>query len=199
MAEAGIPERSRKKELSRVSGVSYESVRKWFTGQTTSIETEHLAKIAKRYKKSLDWLANGKESQGSTVSCRVPLLRKENIKSYYGGDTQYEPVGGNAELIRDASGAGPRTFAYVETGDGMSPRIEIGDTVYIDPDQNECKPGREIWLFSVGTGFSLGAVTETPRGLMLRFDNNAPGWEPMPIQPSDCMGKVVAFVPSWLS
>src|SRR5690606_15454232 len=100
--------------------------------------------------------------------------------------------------ICDAAGAGPRTFAYVETSDGMSPRIEPGDTVYIDPDQAECKPGREIWLFKVGNGYALGAVTETPRGLMLRFDNQAPGWEPMPVQSGDCAGKLVAFVPSWL-
>src|SRR5690606_41410949 len=62
--------------------------------------------------------------------------------------------------ICDAAGAGPRTFAYVETSDGMSPRIEPGDTVYIDPDQAECKPGREIWLFKVGNGRSEEHTSE---------------------------------------
>lgn len=105
MAEAGVPERSRKKELSRISGVSYESVRKWFTGQTASIETEHLAKIARHYKKSLDWLANGKEPTGQPTSYRVSFVKKEKLGDYLSGSCSAEMAGGNADLIRDAAGA----------------------------------------------------------------------------------------------
>lgn len=201
MDNAGVPERSRKKELSRISGVSYESVRKWFNGTTASIETDHLTKVAKHYRVSLDWLASGKERPQPATEKRerVPLLKKTELDAYLAGSLIPEYTAGEkSNLIRDSVDAGERTFAYVETSDGMSPRIESGDTVYIDPDATEMTPGREIYLIKTEGGFMLGSAKETPRGVMLYFDNQSPGWEPIPVEESDCRGKVVAFIPSWL-
>lgn len=200
MDNAGVPARSRKKELSRVSGVSYESVRKWFNGTTTSIETDHLTKIAKHYKVSLDWLASGKErSQPMETGKQVPLLKKADLDEFLSGTlTSTSTAGEKSSLIRDSVDAGAKTFAYIETSDGMSPRIEPGDTVYIDPESTDLSPGREIYLVKTAGGYMLGSAKETPRGLMLYFDNPSPGWEPVPVEKSDCRGKVVAFVPSWL-
>ncbi|PHS64613.1 MAG: hypothetical protein COB09_08280 [Thalassobium sp.] len=198
------------KDLAARVGISRSAVASWEMGDHIP-GGDPAMKLPGALECSWSWLTTGKGSapaaSGSGVHFEpqkdqpIPLLEKPHIGSFVSGEhgSFKESAGPKSALIRDAAGAGPRTFAYVETSDGMSPRIEPGDTVYIDPDQSECKPGREIWLFRVGNGYALGTVTETPRGLMLRFDNQAPGWEPMPVQPADCAGKLVAFVPSWLN
>ncbi|QQD22869.1 helix-turn-helix domain-containing protein [Oceanospirillaceae bacterium ASx5O] len=184
-------------------GVTKATLSLWENGATAP-NGANLYALAKHLDCSPEWLLSGKSGPDSPApeqpDTPVSLVKKEDLADWIAGTSKSAgSAGTKSALIRDAAGAGPRTFAYIENSDGMSPRIEPGDTVYIDPDQAECKPGREIWLFRVGNGYALGAVTETPRGLMLRFDNQAPGWEPMPVQPGDCAGKLVAFVPSWLN
>lgn len=101
----------------------------------------------------------------------------------------------NAVLNRISDEA---AFAFVESSEGMSPLIRVGDLVAINPNKRECKAGLDVWLFAVGDNYVLGRVKETVRGLMLNFANKEPGWEPMPIAADKCYGKVVALMPGWL-
>lgn len=55
----GIKPRSIKPTLAKTCGISYEAVRQWFAGETSSIKNEHLVAIAKTHKTTIDWLLTG--------------------------------------------------------------------------------------------------------------------------------------------
>ena len=103
----------------------------------------------------------------------------------------------NAE-VATALGAGPKTFAYIETSEGMMHRITPKDTVYIDPEGKLEPNSIGIFLFKLGSGFELGTLKSTPAGLMLQFDSNQPGWDSVKVSEDDYIGRLVAYVPSWL-
>jgi len=207
--------KQRRKELGltqsavgRSIGVSKATVSLW-ENDVTAPNGANLQALAKVLQQSAEWILTGKEPNEIREGVAlyhaqplegIPLIEQAEIGRYLSGD--FKPKKNdctNSRMIAAASCAGKQTFAFISASEGMSPRIEPGDTIFIDPDQQDSKPGREVWLFKVGNGYELGAVAETPRGLMLRFDKQAPGWEPMPVKKEDCAGKVVAFRPSWLN
>lgn len=198
--QAGISEREKKVKLASICGVSYESVRKWYSGQTAAIDTEHLASISKYFKVPLDWVATGKGALEKNTQLAVPILKLNEIAAYLsGGFIPTRNAGLFSVHIREATGSSIQTFALVLQSEGMSPRISKDDIVYIDPSQRDCGDG--IYLFDVGVDkpvYELGAIQETPRGLVLLFDNPSPGWEPIPVTHDKCIGKLVSFQPSWI-
>lgn len=203
--------RSRRKELgltqpevgSRI-GVSKATVSLWENDETMP-NGENLQALSRALDRSPEWILFGKDLSISEPSPqyvtekKVPLIDKSKIDDYLSGALrQVSDAGPDSALIVSAFSGGERTFAYIEQSDGMLPRICAGDMVYIDPDQTECKPGVSIYMMNVDGGFILGSIKETPRGIVLHFDNRSTGWEPMPISKKDCVGLVIAFTPSWL-
>lgn len=59
LSARGVKPRSIKPTLAKSCGISYEAVRQWFAGETSSIKNEHLVVIAKTYKTTVDWLLTG--------------------------------------------------------------------------------------------------------------------------------------------
>jgi len=55
----GVASREVRRQLSEICGISYQAVSQWFNGSTKNIESQHLAKIAKKYNTSLEWLISG--------------------------------------------------------------------------------------------------------------------------------------------
>ena len=55
----GVASREIRRRLSEICGISYQAVTQWFNGSTKNIESQHLAKIAKEYNASLEWLISG--------------------------------------------------------------------------------------------------------------------------------------------
>jgi len=82
LSEAGIEEREKKKKLASVCGISYESVRKWYSGQTSAIDTEHLASISKYFRVPLDWIATGKGASEQLKNQLVPILASSEISMF---------------------------------------------------------------------------------------------------------------------
>lgn len=55
----GLGDREIRPALVKVCGVAYQSVKDWMTGDTQKIGAEHLAKIARHWNTSLEWLTDG--------------------------------------------------------------------------------------------------------------------------------------------
>lgn len=206
--EQGVPERSRRSLVSKITKASYESVRKWFAGDTQEIGTEYLSRLAKYFNRPVDWfLGDGrehgkiKEESGSYDIAPMIMVKKKQITSLI--DDGIDSIDEVELLEGPAAAIGSQyrsAFAFIETADGMSPHIYPGDTIMIDPSQNTPNTGADcVWLFRAGDGVTLGKVYETIRGLVLKFDNQDTGWEPMPVSESDCIGKVVGLIPRWLA
>lgn len=190
-------------DLGRLAGVTKAAVSFWEVSNTIP-NGSNMQALAKALKCSPDWLLSGKGSidEIAPTSIPIPLIELSQISQYLAGDFQPTRHGGHqSALLREAIAASEKTFALEWQGEGMRPRIERGDTVYIDPAQNDCASDG-VYLFALGgkkPSYELGTLQETPRGLMLHFDNPAPGWEALPVKPAQCVGKVVAFIPKWLS
>lgn len=206
--EQGVPERSRRSLVSKITKASYESVRKWFSGETQEIGTEYLARLAKYYNRPVDWFLGDsrkthsvQEQAGVYNGNLMPLIRKQKILEFIesqeglGSDPEY--LDGIASSIKSEYRA---AFAFKETTEGMVPHIYPGDIIMVDPAQSIPHAGADsVWLFRAGDGVSLGKIYETVRGLVLKFDNQGTGWESMPVPGSDCLGKVVGLIPRWLA
>lgn len=199
--------RQRRKELKmtqsvvgRLVRVSKATVSLWECDETTP-NGSNLQKLAEVLLVTPEWILTGKEGSKSREYLHqdVPLIDKADIGLFLSGKMSPKgDAGVSSGLIVSAVGAGSNTFAFIENNEGMASRIDHGDIVYIDPDQVTCRAGREVWLFRIGEEYVLGSIKYTVRGVVLHFDNNAPGWEPVPVSEDDCAGKVVALMPGWL-
>ena len=198
LADQGVPVRQRKRELEKVSGASYEAVRQWYNDPTRVIGSDYLKKIAKHYGVSLDYLTGMNSQRPARQPADVVMVEKNQIGDFLAG----QALGKSATDPRITSAAAAMgiqsAFAFIERSAGMAPRISPGDTIIIDPTQNSPSATTHIYLFNINENYVLGTITDTPRGLMLSFDNQAPGWEPIPVSPDWCAGRVIAFIPSWL-
>lgn len=196
------------KELAGLVGISRSAVNSWEMGDHIP-GGDPAIKLPTVLHCSWDWLTTGRTppedtNQANQRSTQVthtplPIVEKPLIPAYLRSEvaaTRYASA--QAASIRDALGGSKETFVFIETIDGMKPKISAGDTVFIDPLDKNPAPGTAIWLFNTPSGPFLGAIKETPRGIMLHFDNSTPGWEPIPVTKDDCLGKLVAFLPVWL-
>lgn len=64
----GLTDREIKPALAKVCGISYQSVREWFTGDTKKIGADHLAKIARHWSGNLAWLVDGTGTMDSPAA-----------------------------------------------------------------------------------------------------------------------------------
>ena len=195
------------KELGKKIGVSSVSVTQW-EKDVNLPRGENANLLCKILNSSWEWIAHGKGGAHSEVSLRdaeasyqvrykLPLLDKAQLVDYL--QNGFLPTRqANAE-VATALGAGARTFAYIETSEGMMHRITPKDTVYIDPDGVIEPDSVGIFLFTVGSGYQLGTLKSTPGGLMLQFDSNKPGWDSIKVSEDDYIGRLVAYIPHWLA
>jgi transcriptional regulator with XRE-family HTH domain len=196
--EAGLTQ----KELGRKIGVSAVSVTQW-EKDVNLPRGENANLLCKILNSSWEWIAHGKgnakggSSDANQIRYNLPLLEKNELGEFL--DNRFQPSKkANAE-IATALGAGSKTFAYIETSEGMMHRISPKDTVYIDPEAKIEPNSVGIFLFKLGSGFELGTLKSTPAGLMLQFDSNQPGWDSVKVSEDDYIGRLVAYVPHWLS
>lgn len=188
--------------LGKAVGVSRAAVSLWEKNENEP-KGVNLQNVAKELRCSADWLIYGKGTPSDEVSSNteetaagVALIPRDSIIDFINGRFSHsETAGPKSSLVRDGASGGARTFAYAESSEGMSPKIEPGDIVYVDPEQKEITTGP--YLYETDIGVVVGIPKATPRGVMLHFLNREPGWEPIPAQPDSCIGKVIAWVPNW--
>jgi transcriptional regulator with XRE-family HTH domain len=194
--EAGLTQ----KELGRKIGVSAVSVTQW-EKDVNLPRGENANLLCKILGSSWEWIAHGKgNAKGESIDTtryNLPLIEKNDLAEFLDGRLRPSKKA-NAE-IATALGAGSKTFAYVETSEGMMHRISPKDTVYIDPEAKIDPNSVGIFLFKLGSGFELGTLKSTPAGLVLQFDSNQPGWDSVKVSEDDYVGRLVAYVPHWLS
>ena len=154
MDARGIPERKRRRALSRVVGATYETVRQWFEKDLDNITKDYLIKISKAYNCSMDWLIsgegamdrgahanNGREVQHN--SRRVPVLSyiqagdpRPVVDSYMAGAGMSDvAVDNETDQVLSME-----SFALVVAGNSMAPAFRDGDIVVVDPDEKP-QPG----------------------------------------------------------
>lgn len=190
-------------ELGKMIGVTKATVSLW-ENETNTPNGGNLQALASILQCSPEWILNGV----SDASVREPtprpiaekasiaLVEKKHLPLLCAGKTPPHKQA-NAEVAL-ALGAGPKTFAYIETSEGMMHRITPKDTVYIDPEGMLEPNSIGIFLFKVGEDYQLGTLKSTPGGLILQFDSSEPGWESIPVTEENYVGRLVAYVPHWL-
>jgi len=193
------------KALANKVGISRSAVNSWEMG-------DHIpgGKPAQLLPEALQcnwqWLETGKGHPEAVVESPVsgvaaasadyastPIVAKHDVVKYLNA----EPVKTRSAPIEIASVIsmlrGSRSvFAVEEDSPGMSPRILPGEIVLIDPEA--VSPAGE-WVFDIDGEIVIGVVNKTPKGLMLSFYNDAPGWEPVPVTQDQSIGKVLASLP----
>jgi DNA-binding XRE family transcriptional regulator len=189
-------------ELGKMIGVTKATVSLW-ENETNTPNGANLQALASILRCSPEWILTGKSDLSIRTpipkhieKAKIPLIEKKYIATLCNGEVPPQKQA-NAE-VATALGGGPRTFAYIETSEGMMHRITPKDTVYIDPDGKVEPDSVGIFLFKVGSGFQLGTLKSTPGGLMLQFDSNEPGWDSIRVNEDDYIGRLVAYIPHWL-
>lgn len=186
-------------ELGKRVGVSKATISLWEKSETKP-RGENLLKLARALNCTPEMITEGKQSQKPSASA-VPLISKQLIADFlHGLSPPVDDLGPASRAIVDAAGAGPRTFAFIESATGMIPRIAPDDTVYVDPDvkPSDNTPMTGVWLALIREQAVLGVIDHTPAGIVMSFDNVKTGWEAIPITAEQVVGKVVAFTPAWL-
>lgn len=197
---AGIPPRQRKRELANICGITYEAVRRWYSGDTASIDAENLARIAKHFRVSIDWLATGRES-----ATRHPALAEDDksastVPIYKTPDAPIESdeqpsrwieLGSLGELS-DFSGM---VWGYIEQSEGMLPRIKPGELVIVRGDPARIVSGH-TYLIRIDGEAILAYVKKVPGGYIASFESNQSGWHERSIEQSSILAELVFFFPS---
>ncbi len=188
--------------LGKAVGVSRAAVSLWEKNENEP-KGINLQSIARALRCSADWLIDGRSEKSVSEApanynagtpSAIPILDKKNVLPYL-QDENVEVVSVSAELsvIAKMLGASDKCLAFEEDSPGMAPRILPGEVLIIDPGAEKRESGD--WLVSVDGELVIGSVGKTPRGLVLSFYNQSPGWEPISIQTDDMLAKVVATIP----
>jgi transcriptional regulator with XRE-family HTH domain len=134
-----------------------------------------------------------KEALHPNCSNIIPFVEKPYIDSHLSG----QKVSTQAPFqLAFSFRVSHETFCFREDLEGMSPAIEPGSLVYVDPSvpmKNDGTPA----LFQVGKRYLLGMPKVVASGLLLEFVNKSIGWEPIKVQEEDFVGCAVAIVPIW--
>ena len=188
--------------LGKAVGVSRAAVSLWEKNENEP-KGINLQNIARVLRCSADWLIDGRSEKSVSdapahynagTPSAIPIFSKKNVLAYLQGD-DVETVSASTELsvIAKMLGASNNCIAFQEDSIGMMPRIMPGELVVIDPSVSDILGGE--WAFSVSDTVVVGILSRTPRGFVLSFYSENPGWEPVEVDPSDAVGKVVATIP----
>lgn len=192
-------------ELGKRIGVTKATVSLW-ENETNTPNGANLQGLAAILQCSPEWILTGADNPNiaepsssyavNPKKIEIPLINKGLVGRLLAGESIPHKQA-NAD-IAIALNAGPKTFAYIETSEGMMHRVTPKDTVYIDPDGKLEPNSIGIFLFKAGMDYQLGTLKSTPAGLMLQFDSNEPGWDSIAVSEDDYVGRLVAYVPHWL-
>jgi len=164
-------------------------------------KSEYAGQLAKALGCTVEWLVTGKDEQAINEpkseyikSSPIPLFTKRSLGQYPKSTTSKNISG----AIAFASKASDKAFAYIEQDEGMSPKVQIGDTLFIDPKAKLERGTSSLYLFKIEGKAHLGKIMDTPKGLILHFETGLKGWEDIEIKPRQYIGKVVAIIPAWI-
>lgn len=186
-------------------GISRSAVNSWEMGDHIPGGKAAMA-LPKVLQCSWEWLETGRGSPEVMIAKLetnehkvklVPLLAKSEVISYLEGTKNPDQfLSESLSLLPAMLNGSDQCFAIQEDSPGMTPRIIPGELVIIDPaNKNTPTPGGE-WAFDVDGHLTIGVAKRTPRGIMLSFYNNEPGWESVLINPDSAIGRVVMSIPS---
>ena len=194
------------KDIATTVGVSQTAVSKW-ESSTDEPKGKHLDKLCELLGTSSSYILYGRgEAETATtdtpspapasIEPKIPLVERVGINDW----VEYGNWGGKWVSQKPLTGMklSPKTFAYFEDLEGMSPMINPGDLLYIDPEAL-MKPGTLPALFLVNGRALLGQLKEAGAGYTLHFLNPSPGWESMQISKDQYLGSVICYIPSWLN
>ena len=173
--------------MARVCGVSYQSAQQWFNGSTKTISAEHLAKVAKHWGASLDWLVTGAGKMEADAPAtllqpvsvwdddtpvdddevEVPFFKEVEFAAGSGTVHGLEINGRKVRYGRSslrAAGVDPHNAACGKaTGNSMEPLIQNGSLVGIDRGKTQIVDG-EIYAIDHDGMLRVKYVYRLPGG-----------------------------------
>lgn len=194
MKARGLTDRQIKPELARVCGITYQSVRGWFTGDTKTIEASHLGKIAKHWRCRLEWLVDGSGAMepGPSYSLQgmadwddstpldsddieIPLFKEVELAAGDGHAHQIEINGRKLRFSKatlKAAGVDIANAACATvSGNSMERLISDGATIGIDRGRTMIRDG-EIYAIDHDGMLRVKYLYRVPGGLRLRSENS---------------------------
>lgn len=144
MDSKGYPIRGRARVLSKQFDVSDKGAGKWLKGESIP-ETSKLPLIASFLGVTTEWLMNGKEPN-TRLDNNIDLREKVEISGRpvpviswvaAGSFSPIETVIQDAEVeeyLPPNKDCGKNGYGLIVTGVSMSPKFEIGDRIYVNPD-----------------------------------------------------------------
>lgn len=212
MKKDRIKERRKELKLTQTDvgksvGVSKVTVSQWESGDT-SPKGGNLLKLAKVLRVDADWIESGKgggphhtidvdqirDGVDANDNSSIALFDRDNLSKWL----KKRPFKLHSSI---SSISIPESlnlldiFAMVEDMDGLAPLINKQDYVFICPDM-PLKTDTNS-MFWVNDTPIIGIVTKSPMGMTLRFISQAPGWDPIPVDEKDYIGRVIAIDPVW--
>ena len=164
-------------------------------------KSEYADQLALALGCSIEWLVTGKDEQTINEpkseyikSSPIPLFTKQSLGGYPKSTTKINISG----AIAFASKASNKVFAYIEQDEGMIPKVQIGDLLFVDPKAKFERGSPSLYLFKIEGKAHLGKIMDTPKGLILHFEVNLKGWEDISVKPRQYIGKVVSIIPNWI-
>lgn len=76
-----VGQRGVKRAIANACGISYEAVRQWFSGDTTSIKNENLIAISEKFDTTVDWLLSG-DGEPPRKSSIIPIENADSSQSH---------------------------------------------------------------------------------------------------------------------
>lgn len=153
----GVASREIRRRLSEVCGISYQAVTQWFNGSTKNIESQHLAKIAKEYNASLEWLISGTGEMVAVEQVVEVIATEEDfafIPFYDAHGSCGDGYHNGDHVVIKSELAFKRTWLKAENlqekdlaiitakGDSMSPTITDGAILLINSNYKRLESGR---------------------------------------------------------
>lgn len=188
----GVKPRSIKPELAKACGISYEAVRQWFAGETSSIKNEHLIAICRRYKTSVDWLLTGiGEMDWNSASAPDAEFETQSPSTDdYASIPQYTARGsaGNGHLNDHVEVKGGLAFkrewlsrlgvkenrcsVIYAQGSSMEPSIFDDEVVLINHDETTPRDGKVYLIRRPDGEIIIKRLVRTMNGWLIRSDND---------------------------
>lgn len=153
----GVASREIRRRLSEICGISYQAVTQWFNGSTKNIESQHLAKIAKEYNASLEWLISG-TGEMTLLDQELEVIATDEdfafIPFYDAHGSCGDGYNNGDHVVIKSELAFKRTWLKAENlqekdlaiitakGDSMSPTISDGAILLINSNYKRLESGR---------------------------------------------------------
>jgi transcriptional regulator with XRE-family HTH domain len=150
--------RMTQEELADKAGITRMAISKIELGMTKKPRVDNLFALAKALKVSPDWLASGKgtkepDHHASPAQSHLGSAKRSFLSVPLVPWTALTHLLETGSLSNDEYPllpcpvlSGKRTFAVNIDNSALEPRFEIGDTLYVDPDQTEPKEGKFVIL-----------------------------------------------------